>query len=454
MKLNFKTKIHSLLLCFLIVVTNITICNTKALNSPKDKAKSKVNSSTNQGETKKRKAVEEFEIYLDETEDDFFADDEYEEAYKSIRRVSSQEIEYIWYILGFMSCMPFIGGFVYAIETLLEANDSCKTTEAISQFKEAIVKRANLPLKTLDTITEVKEKLVWKDNKLELDKENLYDSCIKISKARKTQYEENIKYKEKYALALKALKKINDESVPVETFFSLGVYNPLRIHGDKSMRVLKDYFLEVFSESTTNLKSLDSIKEQLKADWSGIVNTHMNILIDNEKRADMNIKALSLEKGLKINCNNLKNKKSINEIALTYEESKPKFLDKIAGGWGVLNYFFKCLTEREKAHENKKSMSVFSGFISFLDKVINIWTLASLISIFASTLMNVVGLFILKGLKIAFWVLRGLYSAIKAYAESKKEKRNGKVEMRFWGVASGSVLRAVYTAVAPWERKK
>ena len=28
----------------------------------------------------KRKAVEEFEIYLDETEDDFFADDEYEEA--------------------------------------------------------------------------------------------------------------------------------------------------------------------------------------------------------------------------------------------------------------------------------------------------------------------------------------------------------------------------------------
>lgn len=454
--MKLDAKIKSLIICLLITVSNISICNSKAINSPKSKLNNSKESDKGKtpNESKKRKAVEEFEFYLDVHEDDFFADDDYEAAYKSIKRVSSEEIEYLWYILGFMSCMPYIGGFVYAIETLLEANDSCKVTEAISHFKEAIVKRANLPLKTLDKVEEVNEKLVWNNNKLNLDKDNLYESCIKISKERKSQYDENVKYKEKYALALKALKKINDESIPVETFLSLGVYNPFRVNGDKSMRVLKDYFLDIFSTGKKSLGSLDLIKEELKKDWSSTVSTHMIILSENEKRAEMNIKALSIEKGLKIDCKNLKGKTKLNDIAVTYEESKPKFLDKVAGGWGVLNYFFKCLTAREDTSSNSKSMGVFKTFITFLDKIINIWSLAALVNIFASTLLNVVGLFILKGLKIAFWVFRGIYSALKAYNESKNEKRNGKIEMRFWGIAAGSVLRAVYTAVAPWEKKK
>lgn len=449
MKLD-KTTI-GLLYCFLLAISNLSVCHSKAALSLNRKTDKKVNSKVSKPDKWEDDQLGNVEDAID-TETDEDDVDSFDAA--KVKAVTDEEINFLWYVLGFMSCMPYIGGIVFAVETLLDANETCKVKEAVVAYKDGIKEKHNKPLKTLTNLESIQKSLVWEDDDIEIDKNNLFGSCVKIVKARKYQYDENLKYKQKYSLAYKAISKVKKENISFEQFYDQSKWHLFNWGVDKEMRSLKQYFKDVFSEKTKSLKSVDSIKDELENNWEDTINLHYDILRQNVEQAELNINSLTLKKENNVDCKLLKDSKKIKELSESYEESKPTFLEKLAGGWGVLKYFGGCLTRRNLAKTNGKKMKLFDKFITFLEQSVNVWSLAAVLSIFASTLANAMGLLILKGLKIAFWSLRSLYALIKAHREDKKATKIPKLVNRFWGIAVGSALRAVYSGLAPWEKKK
>lgn len=452
--MKFSKKLISLLLSIIIVMTNISICHSKANASVNRKNEKKLKSNTN----KKPDLWEDDQLGniedLANKEDQEDSDDDDSISTSKVNAVTDDEVNTLWYILGFMSCMPYLGGLVFAVETLLDANESCKIKEAVVVYKEAILERHNKPIKTLDNLEKIQKNLVWKDDSLDIDKNDIYGSCVKIVKARKFQYDENLSYKQKYHLAFKAITKIKNEKISFSDFYDKAKWKLFNFGVDQEMRSLKQYFKDTFSHNVKSLKTVDDIKDELESNWGEVVDLHYDILRQNTEQAEINLNSLKLTRDIGVDCKALKDAKKIKELEVTYNECKPTFLDKLAGGWGILKYFGDCLTRRDLQKTNGKKMKLFDKFMTFLEQSVNIWTLAAVLSIFASTLANAVGLFVLKGLKIAFWSLRCVYAIIKAYKEDSKPQKVQKLISRFWGIAAGSALRAIYSGLAPWEKKK
>lgn len=447
-------KLKCFLLIFLILQSHYIYCYNR-IKVEKNKYKSKINSKENE------RTNDDSTVSLDDLLEESYLNDDQESIYydftpKDIKTkvTVNEDIKYLRFFIGFLGCMPYIGPFVYIVEKILDADQFCKISEMKEFYKQGIIDRRSLPMKTYNSVQKMIKDMPWtpilKDEKIVLDENNLKESCKKLIKARNNMLKENQKYIDSYKKALESAQEIKDsfgtsDEITFKKF--LKVSNNIIIHRNSGYRNLKDYFLNHFFGN--NLKE-DELEGKIGSKWKVKIEEVVNILSDNKFQSELNIKSLMISKEEKISCSKL----DPNKMHEEYEKGKPKVLDKLAGAWNSLKYLYQCLTTTDRSKTDSKFLSAIEKFISILNFSLIALGLITLVDIFASTVANIFGFFFLKGLKIAFWGIRAIYSIFKALEERRRDIIDKSIEYRFWGVAAGSAVRIVYTILSPTEKKK
>lgn len=450
---KFDFKIKSLLLIFLLIQSNIINCSNR-IKVEKSKVSNKL-------KNKEQKTNDDDSVELDDLIEESYLNEDEESVYTTYspkdlksKVTVNEDIKYLRFFIGFLGCMPYIGPLIYIIEKILDHDQFCKIHEMKEYYKQGIIDRRNLPKKTYNSVQKMIEDMPWtpilNEEKIVLDQNNLKNSCKKLLKARNNMLKENKKYLSSYKKALESAEEIQksfetSEEITFKMF--LKESNNIIFGRNSGYRNLKDYFLNHYFGNNVKEKELE---EKIGGNWKEKINDVVRILNENKIVAEHNIKSLMISVEEKISCSKLDPHKMSEE----YEKGKPKVLDKLAGAWNSLKYLHKCLATADREKTDSKLLNAINKFISILNFSLVALGLLTLIDIFASTVANVFGFFFLKGIKIAFWGLRALYSIFKALEERRRDVIDKSIEYRFWGIAAGSAVRIVYTILSPTEKKK
>lgn len=449
--MKIDNRIKSIILLFLLVSTNIITCYSKAnkfASYSKSKRVSKNSSKSNYQNGK----IDDIEMtdFSSQTPEEEFANSNHDSKYVSEDNfkpdiIIGDKIKYLYFFLGMIECLPHMKPFVKLIEKILNDAKYCRVSEMIDAYHTGIQESHNLPQTTFNNVNSMMEDMPWvpmlNGEKIELDVNNVIESCKKLLKARNEMIKENIKYVDEFysgftsALDIKKSFGTRDEITALKF---IDEANNIIIGRNSGYRNLKRFLMSHFYH---NLQNDEQLTRSIGNNWKNVIIEVIGILRENGKQALQNVQSLQISQEENINCKNL----NMQKMGEEYENAKPTFLEKLSGGWNAIVYLKDCFVKGAKQDQSSKVVLIL--------KIILKIGINKLIEVFLTKLAILIGFWFVKGIKIAFWGFRIVSNISKAMKERKKVPVNKKIEFKYWGIATGSAIRMLYTIIAPIGKK-
>lgn len=443
---KFKT---ILLLCLIIFsnfihshqITNSNFKNQRKILKTNKKSKSNTNNDVLETTEFPESPLSGEEQFLIENKDSKYISDE---DFKT-DLVPNDNLKYLYFFFGMIECLPYMGPFVKLIEKIIKDAKYCSVSEMIQSYHHGTLESHNLPKTTFDNVKNMIDDMPWvpmiNGEKIELDINNLNDSCKKLIKARNSMIEENKKYVDDFYIGFTSaldIKKSFDTKEEITIHKFIEESNNIIFGRNSGYRNLKKYLMLHFF---TNLQTDEQLIRNVGSNWKDIIVQIITILRENGKMALQNIQSLQISQEENINCKKL----NIQKMSQEYENANPTFIEKLSGGWSSIIYLKDCLAKGKKENQTSKVRKI----IKIIAKV----GLKKLIKFFLTKLAILIGFWFVKGIKIAFWGLRIINSIYKALQERKKDVVDKRKEFKYWGIATGSAIRLVHTIVVPIAKK-
>lgn len=358
------------------------------------------------------------------------------------------------FTLGLLSCIPVIDEYVEKVKEALDNSDKCSKDELIQAYRDGVAARQEATLQaalnTENKVATIKNALVWKPpqeydlNISSLEANNPRKACKTIVKELNRQMTTNIEFRDKYKRAYAAAIEVDREGIGYDDFVkSLPKTNMSVFHNEKEKN-LNDLkrFLKYFILETYKIKKIKQLKPKIdsgEVNWREIISTTVSLLTTNTLQAELNIKHLNQADVKGLNCGDL-------PVDNQYENAKPTFMDKLAGGWNAIKYSGKCLLESLPNHGIEHAKGYITEFLT----EIGTGFLKNLLATFASSVVNLLAFFAAKAIKLLWWVCKIIYFVYKAI---KGEEGEGSI-WTWWGKAVGGAIRLIYIAFMPTERRR